>query len=161
MPAHTGWALGPSPMSMSPWWQTSVRRRPEENQRLGCNSWAKTALATLLAYKIALLSVLTQSGQLLHTVHRQQVLLHLMCITDTQIITGSPDSGVISIIGYWWTTTGNSDIISESMSLYDNRTIVYTSTYIYIYLYDMDLSEWDEKYILCWSALLVMKYTKL
>ena len=51
--------------------------------------------------KIALLSVLTQSGQLLHTVHRQQVLLHLMCITDTQIITGSPDSGVISIIGYW------------------------------------------------------------
>ena len=43
-----------------------------------------------------------QSGTQLHTVHRQQSLLHRMCVTDTQIITASPDSpGTISIISYW------------------------------------------------------------
>ena len=48
------------------------------------------------------ISVLSQSGKQLHTVHRQQTLVHRMCITDTQVITASPDSpGSISIVNYW------------------------------------------------------------
>lgn len=43
-----------------------------------------------------------QAGTQLYTVHRQQTLLHCMCVTDMKIITASPDSpGTISVISYW------------------------------------------------------------
>lgn len=43
-----------------------------------------------------------KSGEQLHTVHRQPTLLHRMCITDSKIITASPDSpGTISVVSFW------------------------------------------------------------
>ena len=45
---------------------------------------------------------LFQTGEKLYTVHKQQTLLHRLCVTDTQIVTASPDSpGTISVIEYW------------------------------------------------------------
>ena len=47
-------------------------------------------------------SSIFKTGQLLHSVHRQQTLVHLLCVTPTLIITGPPDTGLISIASYWW-----------------------------------------------------------
>ena len=43
-----------------------------------------------------------QTGKLLNVVHRNPSLLHVMWISDTRLITASPESpGVITILNYW------------------------------------------------------------
>ncbi|XP_033106651.1 F-box/WD repeat-containing protein 11-like [Anneissia japonica] len=44
----------------------------------------------------------TKTGELLNVVHRNPTLLHLMWVSDTKLITASPESpGTITTISYW------------------------------------------------------------
>jgi len=44
-----------------------------------------------------------QTGELMNVVHRHPSLLHKMVVTETKLITASPERpGTISVLSYWW-----------------------------------------------------------
>ena len=72
------------------------RERERERERVICQVFHTLSLPSMFSTP-----PLLKTGRLLHSVHRQQTLVHLLCVTLTQIITGPPDTGLISIASYW------------------------------------------------------------
>jgi len=54
------------------------------------------------SYSACILMSIFQTGELMNVVHRHPSLLHKMVVTETKLITASPERpGTISVLSYW------------------------------------------------------------